>query len=650
MCGVVGLWQEPSNSSGELQQKTFAMISSLVHRGPDDLNVWVDEDVSIALGHSRLSILDLSPQGSQPKISKSEDLVVSYNGEIYNHLDLRDEICSLDVSIKWLGTSDTETLLAAIDIWGLELTLKKCKGMFAIALWDIKSKKLYLARDRMGEKPLYYGYIGKNLVFASELKALHLEGEESLCIDKDMLSAYLEYGYVPEKNSIYSGIKKVPPGCIITFETQNSEPLINSYWSVKETINKTSRDNKFRKSSFKDKSKFFDSLLNEVVASQMISDVPLGSFLSGGIDSSLVTSLMQNNSSKSVKTFSIGFEENDFNESIFAEEVANHLGTDHTSFIVREEDAIDTIKDLPKIYDEPFADSSQIPTLLLCRLAKKEVTVALTGDGGDEIFGGYNRYLFNPKFILNNNPLSALVRKTIGITASGLHNYNRTDGSFVGSILKTIGLPPSLTQRIGYLGQAVSNSESTEDLYNYLTKRFVDLKEILLEDNFSSFNLEHKSLDDLSPQEWMMAMDALNYLPGDILVKVDRAAMSTSLETRTPFLDGRILDYAYQLQLKDKITKRKGKLILRDILNRYVPAEMIDRPKQGFSIPIDRWLRGSLKSWAEDLLSSKKIKEFGILDPAKTSLLWKSHLSGTYNNGERLWTILMLQSWLENRS
>ena len=650
MCGVVGLWQEPSNSSGELQQKTFAMISSLVHRGPDDLNVWVDEDVSIALGHSRLSILDLSPQGSQPKISKSGNMVVSYNGEIYNHLDLRDEISTLDNNIKWLGTSDTETLLAAIDIWGLELSLQKCKGMFAIALWDIKNKKLYLARDRIGEKPLYYGYIGQDLVFASELKALQLEGQELLCVDRDMLSAYLEYGYVPERDSIYSGIKKVPPGSIITFNNLGDEPSIQTYWSVQERVNDFSKENKFKGYTFKKKSKFFDSLLNEVVQSQMISDVPLGSFLSGGIDSSLITSLMQNNCNKSVKTFSIGFEENNFNESIFAEQVANHLGTDHTSFIVKEEDAIETIKDLPKIYDEPFADSSQIPTLLLCRLAKKEVTVALTGDGGDEVFGGYNRYLFNLKFLLNKNPISTIIRKSIGISFLGLHNLNRNEATFASSFFQAIGLPSSLTQRVGYLGQAISQSESTEELYNFLTKRFSNLGEILLDENFSSFQLEHGGFDNLSSQEWMMVMDALNYLPGDILVKLDRAAMSTSLETRAPFLDGRILDYAFKLSLKDKITKRKGKLILRDILSKYVPSKIIDRPKQGFSIPIDRWLRGALRSWAEDLLSNTKIKQYGILDPSKTSLLWKSHLSGKYNNGEKLWTILMLQSWLEKES
>lgn len=649
MCGITGFWVNPSSLFD--QEKTLAnMTKTLDHRGPDSIGLYLDDECNLGFGHARLSILDLSEAGNQPMLSASKRYALSYNGEIYNHHEIRSKLESQYNKIQWTGTSDTETLLKAIDFWGLDDALEKCRGMFAFALWDKKDSKLFLVRDRLGEKPLYFYQNNEKIIFGSELKALQKFSNDKLNINHAALKSFFESSYIRDPYSIYSHIHKVSPGNIVEFSSYGSDPKIYPFWSLDELV--INNYSKKINHSFSENINKIDQLLHDVISKQMISDVPLGSFLSGGIDSSLVTAIMQRIAKKNVRTFSIGFAEDEYNEAKFAEETASYLGTDHHSFYLTESDALSVIPQLAKIYDEPFADYSQIPTLLLCREAKKHVTVALTGDGGDEIFGGYNRYIFAPKIWRFFSILPPKIRKQVKFIGKAAQFLSNNQNKFVKPILRNSGLPISSLDRFQHLSDILGSANSFENLFAGLTKTFNQNEKILLNNVELNKTVSVESFLNLSLSysRLMMLEDSKSYLPGDILTKVDRASMSTSLETRAPFLDHKLIEAAWLLPDEQLLFKKTGKFILREILSKYVPKNLFERPKQGFTIPIDKWLRNDLKDWAEDLLSPSKIKSYDLLDEKLILKLWTEHQSKDYNHGHKLWTILMFQLWLEQWS
>ena len=648
MCGIVGLWINSSSDYQNLDKLITPMISSLSHRGPDADGMWIDKKTNLAFGHRRLSILDLSSAGSQPMESQHGRYIITYNGEIYNHDQIRAEINKDRLDYKWKGTSDTETILAAIDVYGVNKMLDLCSGMFAMAIWDKHDKKLFLARDRFGEKPLYYFTQNEKIFFASELKALRSNPLYNFQIDPKSTNNFLRNGFIDEEHCIDSGVRKVNPGEIISFKNPASIPVSSFYWSHFDQIKGKTDSNKFNE-SFEEASARIENVMTDTVHSHMISDVPLGSFLSGGIDSSLITALMQKNSREPINTFTVGFEEDIFNEAQYAEKISEHLGTNHTTFILKESDAIDIIPDLAGIYDEPFADYSQIPTLLLSREAKKHVSVVLTGDGGDEIFGGYNRHVLAPKLWNVANFFPSSIKKFLFSFISGLNNQTNIEKSLLKSTFNKAALSPQLLLKLSKIINALSNSTSYQNLYTNLTCIFDEPNNYLNERyRFSNQTLNKYNFDEsLDKSRWTMLMDSLIYLPGDILTKVDRASMSTSLETRAPLIDRRIAEAASSLNVEFLINKRKGKYVLRDILSRHLPDYLFERPKQGFTIPLDSWLRKELRDWCEDLLSVNKIKKYSILEPNKVRALWNEHLDHQNNHSAKLWAILMLQAWLE---
>lgn len=660
MCGFVGFIVAHGNAKRNAHIIIEKMTASLRLRGPDGDGVWVGENV--ALGHRRLAIMDLSSAGAQPMLSACGRLVIALNGEIYNHLDLRRELEFEGTAPPWRGYSDTETLLAAILHWGLDETLKRTAGMFAIALWDKKSQCLSLARDRMGEKPVYWGWAGRTLVFGSELKALRKHPDFSTDICRQATAQYLRFGYVPAPRSIHPSIYKLEPGCILEVDripppTAPDQPLrpgdnlgslsIRRYWSLNDTIESGAN------SEFKSETEALVALeatMNTAIKRQMIADVPLGAFLSGGIDSSLIVGLMQQQSSRPVKTFTVGFEDAGFDESHFAAAVARHLGTDHTEIIVTDADARRVIPQLPDLYDEPFADSSQIPTHIVCRAARQHVAVALSGDAGDELFGGYNRYFWGPKVWNRLEPIPFLLRRIIGagITAIPLvgwdgigRAYNRFRSGSEG--IDSVGEKAHrFAARLGY-------AKDMDGLYRSLVSGWMDPTAIVLGSVEPSSLLDDPLPAALNadPAAWMMAQDMRSYLPDDILCKVDRAAMGVSLETRVPFLDPDVIALSFRLPMKMKIRGATGKWALRQVLYRHVPRELIERPKTGFGIPVGDWLRGPLRDWAEDLLAPEALSADGLLDPGPIRQSWAEHLSGRRDWTQRLWTILMLQAWRE---
>ena len=573
--------------------------------------------------------------------------VIVFNGEIYNHLGLRRELETQGAAPPWRGHSDTETLLAAIEHWGLDSALQRAYGMFALALWDKRDHELSLARDRVGEKPLYYGRWGDSLLFASELKALFAFPGFSPEIDRDALGAFLRFSYVPAPHSIWRGISKLRPGHILTLRTAADTGHDRTYWSLDEVgetgavARRTPRDH----ASMVNET---EALLSEVVTSQMISDVPLGAFLSGGIDLSLVAALMQKRAGSPVRTFSIGFESARFNEAEHARAVARHLGTRHTEFTVTERDALALVPQLPQIFDEPFADSSQLPTILLARLAREQVTVALSGDGGDEVFGGYNRYLFAPDLWRSVAWLPGPGRRCLGFAGALAQRFGT--GRFAAPIaaaLSKLGLPLTTVDKFAKFADAVGRARNFEGFYREIVSTRSDPLTLLRGGREAPSILDdadcHPSTG--TPAEFMMALDTLSYLPDDIMVKVDRSSMSCSLEIRAPFLDARVVEHAWTLPLDLKIDKRRGKLILREILDRHVPRALIDRPKQGFGVPIDDWLRGPLRDWAEALLSLDSLYATEWLDAEVVVNLWRQHLSWRVNAGPTLWAVLMFQAW-----
>lgn len=636
------------------------MSDRLQHRGPDDQGAWIDTEQAVALGHRRLSILDLSPAGHQPMLSTSGRFVLVFNGEIYNHLDLRAQLAlpppdpaatRLPMGHCWRGHSDTETLLAGFDVWGVRQTLERAVGMFAIGLWDRAERALLLARDRLGEKPLYYGLQGGHFLFGSELKALRAHPAFARTIDRQALAQQMRYSCVPGPRSIYVGIHKLPPGTLLRVSlddvaAQRTLPLPQPFWQLADVVaaGQGARDTWTDRSA----TDALEALLRRAVGQQMVADVPLGAFLSGGVDSSTVVALMQAQSSRPVRTFTIGFGEASHNEADAAKAVAHHLGTDHTELYVSPKQALDVIPQLAQMYDEPFADVSQIPTALVARMARTHVTVSLSGDGGDELFGGYNRHVGAQAWWPRMAALPVGLRQVL---ASLLATFQpaQWDALGLGAGRLTGG-----RLHLDVLGDKVQKlvaalyARSGDDLYEQLVSQWLE-KDGLVMGAEAGGRVDPRLVSGgSSVAEGMMVRDTLTYLPDDILVKVDRAAMSASLETRVPMLDHRVVEFAWSLPLNMKIRDGKGKWILRQVLDRHVPRALIDRPKQGFGVPIDSWLRGPLRSWAESLLSEDRLRRDGFLNPARVRAVWADHLAGRRNRQGPLWNVLMFQAWLDH--
>ena len=633
MCGISGLIGWPGTfDDGLLTIKN--MTDSLHHRGPDDNGTWTDNTKKIYFGHNRLSILDLSKSGRQPMQSFNKRYVISFNGEIYNHLLIR-QMIEKEVNISWQGTSDTETLLEAISFFGLDKTLKIIRGMFAFGLFDKKNKNIFLVRDRIGEKPLYLLKLKDHFfAFASELSSFYNIGEFEPSFNKDAMSCFFKRGWIAAPLSIWNNVSKVLPGNFIKLQINK-----NGNYFVKETIKYwdcfsiavENQNNKF-KGNFNQGLKKLEELLFEVLEGQSLSDVPLGVFLSGGVDSSLITALLQKGSKKKINTFSIGFSDKNYDESFFAGKIASHLKTNHVKLEANPKDAIDLIEKMPFVYSEPFADSSQIPTTLLCSLVRKHVKVALSGDGGDELFSGYTRYLFAQKYfgLLNKFP-NRFRDQLVNLLKMTSPNFLNKVGSFFN------------IRRLGdkiHKAEAIIPLENFQEFYETLTTYWPDNTII----NNSKSNI-YQFTDKLDNIENMMLADQLNYLPNDILVKGDRASMSYGLETRAPFLDHKVVELAWSLPRNYRIQNKNSKRILKEILYKYVPKSLVDRPKQGFSMPVNEWLRGPLKEWAEDLLSKRKLPDDGLLDGNLVRLIWNEHLSGTRNWEYKLWPVLMWQQW-----
>lgn len=642
MCGVAGFLDTRSTlRAEEMSRVGRQMAEALRHRGPDDGNVWMDAPAGVVLAHRRLAIIDLSHDGAQPMSSFDGRYVISYNGEIYNFPAMRRELESRGVTFR--GHSDTEVLLAAISVFGLETTLRRVSGMFAFALWDRQSRRLHLARDRFGEKPLYYGWQGSTFLFGSELKAFHEHPHWCGEIDRDALTLYMRHLCVPAPYSIYEGIRKLPPGTMLEIDPRASGdlPPPRVYWSIRGAVERGMAD-PFRGDE-REAADELERLLREAVQVQMVSDVPLGAFLSGGIDSSTIVALMQAQSTRRVRTFTIGFAEAGFNEAGFAREIAAHLGTDHIEMFVSAADAAAAIPLLPTIYDEPFADSSQIPTYLLSKLTRQHVTVSLSGDGGDEVFGGYVRYTSGPAVWNGVRLLPRFARRWAG-RAIRRARPNRIDASLA-RLLRRHSRPGEKLAKFG----SVLEAGSPDAVYQALVSAWMEPEQLVLRGREPETQLsrqdEWPKLEDFVAR--MMYADALTYLPDDILTKVDRAAMAVSLETRVPFLDHGVFELATRLPLAMKVSGREGKRVLRAVLERHVPRQLVDRPKMGFGLPVDQWLRGHLRDWAEDLLDERRLTREGLLNVALVRGRWREHRQGSRNGHFELWSVLMLQAWLD---
>ena len=626
------------------------MADAIAHRGPDSDGYWQDTAAGVALAHLRLAIIDLTPAGAQPMVSASGRFALTYNGEIYNFQDLRRELEESGKAPHWRGHSDTEVFLACVEAWGVEEALQRAYGMFALALWDAKTRRLILARDRLGEKPLYYARTRSGIVFGSELRALKAHPGFDASIDRDAVALLLRYNYIPAPHSIYAGVHKLPAGTWLDIgQPDETLPAPQAYWSLHAVAEAGSRNPlDIGEDEAVDR---LDGLLREVVRSQMVSDVPLGAFLSGGVDSSAVVAAMQMESASPVRSYSIGFDDARLNEADDAAAVARHLGTEHTELYVTEQDALATVPGLPDVYDEPFADSSQIPTLLLSRLTRQHVTVAMSGDGGDEMFGGYNRYLAGPRLWNRFALLPSPLRQNLCRLIAGAAGHNSSfAGSALAGLLRRSGYAPGLAQKMGKIIGDVGRARTFDEFFALLVSEWNEAPALVPGAKAPQTLLDRPGeWPDLNePEARMMALDALTYLPDDIMVKVDRSSMSTALETRAPYLDARIVEFANRLPLDMKISGGSGKKILRKVLYRYVPPAMIERPKQGFAVPLDDWLRNALREWAEDLLSEDRLREQGFLDPEPVRTAWQQHLSGARQFSHRLWSVLMFQAWLEH--
>ena len=688
MCGFAGfLSAQPGGLEG-LEAAATRMANAIAHRGPDDSGAWADVQAGIALGHRRLSIVDLSPAGHQPMASRSGRFVLAFNGEIYNHLELRAELETTEGSPYpgpaprgdgvghgdgtrwWRGHSDTETLLAGFEQWGIEATLAKTVGMFAIALWDVQERTLHLARDRFGEKPLYYGWAGSGagraFVFGSELKALRAFTGFANPVCREALAQYMRFMVVPAPRSIYQGVYKLEPGCVLALTgappaEAPAQPLrppavhgslsVRRWWALADVVQAGA------KNQLTDEVEAIDALdqrLGDAVRLQSLADVPLGAFLSGGVDSSAIVALMQQQSTRPVKTFTVGFEEAGFDESPHARAVAKHLGTDHAELFVTVAEAQAVIGQLPAMYDEPFADSSQIPTHLVCRAARQQVTVALSGDAGDELFGGYNRYFWGPRIWAKLAWMPYPVRQALGaaISAMPVAGWDALSRPVNALLPGGKGIARA-GDKAHKLATRLGGVRNLDDLYLSLVSEWQDPAQVVRGEGGGLVVEPPSQLDDPAPVTGvadsplrMMYRDSMTYLPDDILCKVDRAAMATSLETRVPFLDHRVAELAWKMPLSMKIRGGQGKWALRQVLYKYVPQVLIERPKAGFGIPVGQWIRGPLRPWAESLLDAQRLASEGYFHPGPIRKRWAEHLSGHHDHTASLWAVLMFQAWL----
>ncbi len=650
MCGIVGYFDiHKASSQARIKERLKRMTRAIRHRGPDDEGEWSDAESGIGLGHVRLSIIDLSSAGHQPMTSPSGRYCITYNGEIYNFKALEQQLNAMGITPR--GDSDTAVLLAAFDAFGVEETLSKLVGMFAFGVWDKQERRLHIARDRMGEKPLFFGWLGHVFVFASELKALRTCPEWDRPIDRDALALFMRYGYIPAPHSIYKGIYKLMPGTSFSVSAEDGLPDFSpwpdedafasrptAYWTVRSAA---AKGREAPIASCEPAVEQLETLLKEAVLQQMVADVPLGAFLSGGVDSSAVVALMQAQSSMPVKTFTIGFDVPGFNEAEFASAVAEHLGTDHTELYVTADEAMAVIPSLPTVYDEPHADPSHIPTLLVSELARRHVTVSLSGDGGDELFSGYNRYLHSHRIWKAIRHLPSSLRGTASraIQAVSPGTWDR--------LLEHL---PGRLPRIGYKLHKLADgmqASSLQEVYRGLISYWHDPTRLVCSSveprsTYDSFDDAH-SRDGFLSQ--MLYWDQMAYLPDDNLTKMDRASMSVGLETRAPLLDHRVVELSWRLSNDLKIRKGRSKWLLRQVLYKYVPKKLIERPKMGFSVPVGEWLRGPLRDWGSDLLDITAIRGQGILDSQMITKIWDDHLAGRVEGQNALWPVLMFQSW-----
>ena len=649
MCGITGFLTSSTEAEFEMKLLAARMADRLVHRGPDDSGVWVDCKAGVALGHRRLSILDLSPDGHQPMHSESGRYVIVFNGEVYNFEELRSTLGSMGHGFR--GHSDTEVMLAAMEEWGFDEALAHFNGMFAFAVWDRQERELHLVRDRLGEKPLYCGWMGQTFLFGSELKALAAHPEFKDEVDRDALALYLRYNCIPAPYSIYRGIKKLPPATKLTVSVSNLHCMHwpSSYWSAEQAMRR-GLEEPFEGTE-KEAITRLDALLRDAIKMRMVADVPLGAFLSGGVDSSTIVALMQQQSRRPVKTFSIGFPDEAYDEAKYAAAVARHLGTEHTEFYVSAEEAMKVIPHLPKFYDEPFADSSQIPTYLVSALARRYVTVSLSGDGGDELFGGYKRYFLWGRVWNVVRWLPAFVRETAAWSLGRVRpeRWNRILDFALHRFLSARDLA-SPGEKVEKLAQILSAQDSFSR-YQVILSDWESSNSAVRGGVAPSWLLRQRCVGSEFPDfcVQMMFLDAVTYLPDDILVKLDRASMAVSLEGRVPYLDHRVVEFAARLPLSMKLRNGGGKWILRQVLYQYVPRELIDRPKKGFSLPIERWLRGSLREWAENLLGESRLRQDGYFHPKIVRRIWEDHVSGHRDFRHHVWALLMFQAWLDHR-
>jgi asparagine synthase (glutamine-hydrolysing) len=640
MCGIAGFLTGASGGlARQLAEVSSAMDVCLQHRGPDDHGVWIDEESGVALVHRRLSILDLSPAGHQPMISADGRFVIIYNGEVYSHQPIAAELAAR--GHKFHGHSDTEVIVNSFAVNGIEATLKRMIGMFAIALWDRRDRTLTLIRDRLGIKPLYWAKFGKLFLFGSELKALRAHPGWTAQIDRNAVAAFMRHNYIPAPHTIYQGVYKLEPGTILTLPWQG-EPQISRFWNARTIAHDGALSP--LEGSDADLTEQLEALLQDAVARRMIADVPLGAFLSGGVDSSTVVALMQQAGLGKVRTFSIGFEIPGYNEAPYAAAVAEHLRTDHTELTVNAGQALDLIPRLPDIYDEPFADSSQIPTYLVSAMTRKHVTVALSGDGGDELFAGYNRYQLTERFW---QALSVLPRAMRNAAASALTMVRPDRWTSLAAVLPARLRPPQTGDKL-YKMAAVLKLDNFDALYRRLVSHW-EPSEVALhaQEPPSIINDEKISQEFPDPLARMQFLDLVTYLPDDILTKVDRASMAVALEARVPLLDHRVVEFSWRLPRRAKVRNHTTKWILRQVLYRHVPRTLIERPKMGFGIPLGEWLRGPLREWAEALLNEDRLRDAALLDHKVVRRFWQEHLDGSRNWQYLLWNVLMLEAWRE---
>ncbi len=631
MCGILGILSKSKVDVNLLKK----MNNSLSHRGPDGSGIMIDENLNFGIAHRRLSILDLSDKGSQPMLSHNKQWLISFNGEIYNHKILRKELEKAGYKISWKGTSDTETLLTLIEKLGLKKTLKKISGMFAFGLWDKQKKELFLCKDRIGEKPLYYGYIKDSFIFTSELKALEEHPMWDRDIDRTSLSQFIRYSFVPSPNTIYKKIKKLPPAHFIKISNNGesiSDPMC--YWDVNEFYKNKNSPSSLSQIEILDN---VEKLIINSVNLKMLADVPVGAFLSGGIDSSYIVALMQSLSEKKIKTFSIGNIDQHYDEAPKANKIAKHLGTDHEHLYIETNQIQEIIPKIPEVYDEPFADASQIPTLMVSQLAKKQVKVCLSGDGGDEIFGGYQRYLFGPKIWSFFKHIPYSLRKII--------SNDKSKFIFL-KLYQLLKFKKSNAELQNQIYKVLSSLEAKNSLEFYkLLRTFSKEENIIL--NHSNQNLIHSDsikFDNLT--EEFIYYDIKSYLPDDILTKVDRASMSVGLEVRTPYLDHNLIEHCINLPTDYKIRDNERKWILKKLLKKHLPNEYVTNKKMGFNLPIGSFLRGPLREWAENLLNKKRIQEQGFLNSKEVRKKWSQFLKGQDVLENQIWCILMFQSWI----